>query len=326
MSKIFQWFSKKITSVSNSAASLLLKNILRRFLEEPIVEENLECELFSDWTIKIDIQTSFLSSETINTFFSLFNFESIYFSRIEYHSSYNLSKHSIRIDRCVLSLCDLKENYVPSHTEDLKKSINEFKTQLPVENKDSFSEWLFNCVNNVDLFINRLTIKSGITCEKIVFVIDNLSMSMDKTKESLFHGKIGNISMNVGEHRSRVDVTSINNCEFILSKNTFTLDIPEIQFEIDTMALKEISLTLWTILSRMKKSNEEYISININIGKMIIGSKTGINIVSQNVELSMNGLSTHVIFCSIDINFNNQNILCFNQKDSPLFVTIKFPV
>ena len=238
MTSLFKLFVNTISSSTNVAAETLLRNIIKKFLEEPIQSDALSLELFTDWTIHLNLKKSFLNTELVNSYVPFMKFSSIYFANVKFDAAYNLSQFLIDMSRVVIDADMRKPSEIPKKDENLTESIHNFQEQLPIEKKNSFKDWIIDCVKKVDISLDHFTVIFNVSDEfdKLTFNIESLNMKFEKDIDI----KLPNASLLIGEKRNQKSIAELNNITVSYKNNVASISIDLIAINISENIVKTL--------------------------------------------------------------------------------------
>lgn len=317
MTSIFKWFVNAISTTTNSAAETLLSSIIKRFLEEPIQEDSLSLELFTDWTLHLTLKKSFLNVELVNSYVPFAKFKSIYFSNIQFDASYNLSNFVINLTRVVIEADVNKPETLPPIDENLTESIHVFQEQLPIEKDKSFKDWLFECVKKVNFTLDHFTIilSGSDDLEKISLNIESLSIFYETNAEI----KMPKASILIGEKRLQRTIADIENLQFTYKQNSIEASIDSITILISESIISTIfSLVQIITQSYPLEKTQNNQNANINSEQNSLTAKLTLKKLKVNfsdelsIELNMTKIQYNIN--SILLNFESFTILNGNIK------------
>lgn len=319
MTSLFKWVVNTISSTTNLAAETLLGNIIRRFLEEPIQDDSLSLELFSDWTLHLILKKSFLNVNLVNSYITFAKFKSIYFSNIKFDASYNLSKFVINLTRVVIEIDIFKPEPAPEIDEKLNASIQVFQEQLPIEKGKSFKDWLLDCVQNVNLTLDYFTLVLSALddLEQTSISIERLTVLYDKTAQI----KMPKASLLIGEKRTQRAISQIDNFQLSFANSTIDITIDLITVTISESILKTIFALLDVFLhsdliknnANQTPGNESSIQVNFNLKKLTIDFESHFSVELKNLKATSGMNKFSISFESISVVNSTETLFSLQQ-------------
>ena len=326
MTTVLRLIGKKFSNASNSAAESILRSILFRFLEEPVLDDTLSLELFQDWTIKLTLKKTFLCVSLVNPFTPFLHFSSIYFSLLKFDAKYNLSKFSLEIERIVLDVDAKMPDKVEAPDQDLEASITCLKETLPQEAKksSSLSDFILNCMKECNLqikhFATSIRVRSDLKPCCILF--NDLNVHVKDPKNIAGNISLNNLTFAIGEKLNQKSIIKVNDISLKMKDKKASLGISLIDISIDKETVDIISVFLSYIPQRFEsiknqqKSDQNQTNQNndiITAFDVIIGTMklhiNGICLQMHDFSFSFDNLGFRVSFSGITgTNDNNQFI------------------
>lgn len=230
MSFLFKWAFGKVSSVSNSAAEILLKSIITRFLESSVNSETLSLELFEDWTLRLTLKKVFINVGLLNPYLPVVTARSLYISHFKIVSAYTLSEINLEIDKIVSEFV-FKDQEIPKD-ENLESAITELTDQIPIEKKEN---WFVNNLKKFELRLIRASINLKFETQ-FTLHIDNLNFLYTK---NLISGSVKKLTFISGERKSQTEIFIATNLNFNFS-TLCNIEIDKIEVLINLNDLRSI--------------------------------------------------------------------------------------
>lgn len=309
MNSIFNWVVGKISSATNSGAEVLLRQILTRFLEDPIKEDAFSLALFDDWTIRLTLRKSFIDVNMVNTYVPYVTFKSLYISNFDFGAAYNLSVFNLALSRVVIEINAKQNENITEPDADLTASIHEFQDQLPVAKNKGFMDWLLSSVQQIHFTLDGFTTIFNFDDghENISLIISSVKIDFAHSPELSIELGIPNISIVSGQKRKQKSLVKISNFNGSLKDKDFNLSVESVEINLSKNVFEIVSILMNLLPKQINSTQHSTVEPIINTYVIEINNFTIKT--SNSMEFLLDNTKIHIFLDHIDITFSRITLL-----------------
>ena len=228
MKSVINWTKEKIKKVTNFAASGLLRIILNKYLVNPL--DNESCLLInSDWSVDIHLKDINLLTSQINSFLPFLTVESVFITKIDYQSEFNLSKQKCVIGKILINvdLDEVKNSKMDVIDQETIESLENLKESMPMDKDESLMNWFIDNVEMLSIDIGSILINAKIDNKNVKVQLNQITFSTNvNDKKLLFFGNVDKFSVKVGFINSSISAIVLQTIYFIFVDNILTIRSP----------------------------------------------------------------------------------------------------